>query len=257
MVKMKVCVLASGSKGNSTYIASLNHHILIDIGLTSLATEKRLRTLGVEPNMIDSIFITHSHIDHTAGLKVFIKKYHPTIYLPYKVYIDLKEVLLNAEVVFIDHQILLDTILIESFKTSHDTEDSVGYLITSEGKEIVYVTDTGYISERNLQKITNKDVYIIESNHDVEMLMNGHYPYHIKQRILGDRGHLSNIDSSYYLSKIIGNHTKKVFLAHLSHENNTEKKALDTLYQTLKKKDITFPSISIAKQDVATEVVEV
>lgn len=257
MDKMKVCVLASGSKGNSTYIETENHRILIDIGTTSLAVEKKLKLIGVDPQLIDSIFITHSHVDHVAGLRVFIKKYHPTIYLPYKVYKDIKDSILNAEVVFIEENLQIDEILVEPFKTSHDTDASVGYIVSSHGSSVVYVTDTGYIHEKNIKRLMNKDIYIMESNHDVEMLMNGHYPYHIKQRILGDQGHLSNTDSAYYLSRMIGDKTKKVFLAHLSHDNNTEGKALDTFYKALQKKQISFDSVCVAKQEEVSEVVEV
>lgn len=256
MAKMKVCVLASGSKGNCTYVETHSHAILIDVGLSSLKTERKLREIGVDPMNIDSILITHSHIDHVAGLRVFMKKYHPTLYITPKIYKEIGEDFQRYDVVFMEDDFSIDDAQISFFRTSHDTEESLGYMISSSGKTMVYVTDTGYLSEKNLQKIKDKELYIMESNHDVEMLMNGKYPYAIKQRIIGDRGHLSNQDSSYYLSQIIGDHTKKVFLAHLSSDNNTDSMALSTLEETFSKRNISFSNVSIAHQEEVTELIE-
>jgi len=119
----------------------------------------------------------------------------------------------------------------------------------------VYITDTGYISERIFKDIENKELYVFESNHDVEMLMNNpKYPHHTKIRILSDKGHLSNKDSAYYLSKIIGSKTKHIILAHLSEQNNKEELALEVLNETLKRKQIDFKNIYIAKQNEKTEL---
>lgn len=253
---MKVCVLASGSKGNTTYVETEKHSLLIDVGMSSLKTEKKLSEIGVDPHSIHSILITHSHVDHIAGLRVFMKKYHPTLYVTPKIYKEIGEDFHMYDVVFIEGTFFLDDMEISFFKTSHDTEESLGYIISSSGKSMVYVTDTGYLSEKNLNKIKDKDLYIMESNHDVEMLMNGKYPYPIKQRIVGDRGHLSNKDSSYYLSEIIGTHTKKVFLAHLSADNNTDELALSTLEEVFHKRDIAFNNVTIAHQEEISEMVE-
>lgn len=254
---MRVSVLASGSKGNSTFLETQNHRFLIDLGTTSLCTEKRLRELDVDPKTIDSIFITHSHVDHTAGLRVFIKKYNPIIYLTKKMYVEIRDLLLQATCHFIEEDFDLDEVHIEIFKTSHDTDDSVGYIFTEKEKSVVYITDTGYINLKNEKKLKNKSLYIMESNHDVEMLLDGKYPYHIKQRIIGDRGHLSNADSAYYMTKFIGKNTHKIILAHLSHENNTEEKALSAYQETFAKREIDFHDIEIAKQEKQMEIIEV
>ena len=124
-------------------------------------------------------------------------------------------------------------------------------------KSIVYITDTGYINNRYFEKLSNHDLYVIESNHDVSMLMNGKYPYHLKQRILGNKGHLSNDDAGYYLSMFIGNKTKTVILAHLSDDNNTYEKAYDTVNSILKGKNIKIKNLLIAKQKQRTELIEV
>ena len=141
-------------------------------------------------------------------------------------------------------------------KTSHDAADSNGYIFTSLGKSIVYITDTGYIHVKNFTKMKNKSVYVFESNHDVRMLREGKYPYYLQQRILGDKGHLSNKDSAYYLSKLIGDKTERIILIHLSEENNKPELALKTLLDTLKDKNIKIPDIEIAMQKESTELVE-
>ena len=250
---MRVCVLSSGSKGNCSYIETKHHKILIDIGNSSAYVERSLRSIGVEPNEIDMILITHAHVDHIAGLRVFSKKYSPRVYMTEKIF---KESGLNISNVYdIPSKYEIDGITIISIKTSHDTEDSNGYIIEEDGNSCVYITDTGYINKRYFKKLYNKNVYIFESNHNPEMLMNNpRYPHHTKIRILGDTGHLSNQDSAYYLSEFIGPDTKMVYLAHLSEQNNNEELALNTLKDKLKKKRIKFNNIKIAKQNIVSEV---
>lgn len=253
---MKVSVLSSGSKGNCTYVETINHKILIDIGTSSLYVEKCLKSIGVNPEEIDIILITHAHIDHVNGLRVFTKKYKPLVYISDKI---LKEANLNIENVSGDENIDINNdIIIKSFKLSHDVTDIKGYVIEEEQDSMVYITDTGYINEKNFQFIKNKNLYVFESNHDVEKLMNNSkYPHHTKIRILSDKGHLSNKDSAYYLTKLIGNNTHHIILAHLSEQNNTEELALSTLREALKKKNIDFKNIKVARQNEMTELIEV
>ena len=246
---MKVSVLASGSKGNSTYIETNNTKVLIDAGMSNLYIEKKLILLGVNPDDINFIFITHTHTDHIAGLKVFIKKHHPKVFLTLDMHNELKDILNDYEI--LESEVILNDLIVDYFKTSHDT-DSVGYIFKSNDKEIVYVTDTGYINIKNLKKLNNKDLYIFESNHDIEMLMNNpNYPYQIKQRILGDKGHLSNNQCKEYLNKIIGDKTKYIVLAHLSEQNNDPSLALNNL------DDIKNIKIMIATQNESTELIEI
>lgn len=243
---MRICNLASGSKGNCTYIETKKHKILIDVGTTSIQIEKRLFQIGVNPNDIDIVLITHAHIDHIKGLKVFNKKYKPQLYITDLI---LKEAnLLDMECNLIQDLDNIKDVKIIAINLSHDVKDIKGYIIEEDNSSIVYITDTGYISESHFDYINNKSVYIFESNHDIEMLMNGKYPHYIKNRILGDKGHLSNRDSAYYLSKLVGDNTSHIVLAHLSEENNTEEKALESLYKALEKENKKIDNIEVAKQ---------
>ena len=253
---MKISVLSSGSKGNCTYVETKKHRILIDIGTSSLYVEKTLKSIGIEPSSIDIVLITHAHIDHVGGLKVFCKKYNPLVYISNK--IQNESNLSISNVVDSEKIDINDDIKIKSITLSHDVTDVKGYVIEEGNSSIVYITDTGYINEREFRNITNKNIYIFESNHDVEMLMNNpKYPHHTKIRILSDKGHLSNKDSAYYLSKLIGENTKQVILAHLSEQNNTEELALTTHHETLKRKNINFNNILVARQNEMTEMFEV
>ena len=170
---------------------------------------------------------------------------------------DLNQIFNVTNYVLIDDDFNIGDINIEVIKTSHDASDSNGYILESDGKSVVYVTDTGYINQKNHKKLMNKNVYVFESNHDVEMLMNGKYPYYLKQRIWGDKGHLSNKDSAYYLSRFIGKDTKCIILSHLSHENNDPVIALNTLKDKLKEEEINFNNIIVSTQEDRTELIEV
>ena len=252
---MRICNLTSGSKGNCTYIETKNHKILIDVGTTSIQIEKKLFEIEVNPNDIDIVLITHAHIDHVKGLKVFNKKYKPQVYITDLI---LKEAnLLDMECNLIQDLGNIKDVKITAINLSHDVKDIKGYIIEEDNSSVVYITDTGYINELYFDYIKNKNIYVFESNHDIEKLMNNsNYPHNTKIRILGDKGHLSNKDSAYYLSKIIGDNTRYIVLAHLSEQNNTEELALNCLIDTLKEKTIFNPKIFIAKQDEISEIIE-
>lgn len=255
---MKLSLLASGSKGNCCYVETSIGEFLIDVGMTPSYIEKELNSIDKSAKNIDAVFITHTHVDHIQGLKSFVKKYNPIIYVSEKIYKELSNTIVSDNYVIIDKELIIDNLKISVIKTSHDADDSNGYIFEDKNISLVYITDTGYINIKNHKKLINKNLYVLESNHDINLLMNNSkYPFYLKQRILGDKGHLSNEDSAYYLSQFIGENTKCVILAHLSEQNNTCELAKKSLVEQLKKDSKNVEKIIIAKQNERTELVEV
>ena len=252
---MRIKILSSGSKGNTTYIECNNTKILIDAGNCCKYIVDKLRNMGIKGNEIDAIFITHTHSDHIKGLKVFVNKFNPLIFVTEEMLGDL-DYITNYKVIK-NNSFTFRDLSIDVIKTSHDAPGSVGYVIGGDGKSIVYITDTGYINNKYNEILSNRELYVMESNHDIEMLNNGRYPFRLRQRILSDKGHLSNYDSSRYLSSYIGNKTKCIVLAHLSEENNTYDLAYDSLIERLESNKQKVSKIVIAKQDIETEMLEV
>lgn len=238
---MKISILASGSKGNSTLIETKHKNILIDVGLPLSNLEKRL-----EKSMpkIDVLIITHTHTDHIKGINSILKKQNPIIYT---IESNLEEKINNYPNINYSKKLEEENQTIELFELSHDVP-CVGISIKENEKELIYITDTGYIKEKYLKKYQNKTVYIIESNYEEEMLNNGKYPFHLKQRIRSDRGHISNEDTCRYLKKLIGNNTKYLFLAHLSEENNSPEIVKERVEKTLKNIDNNIKEVTICSQ---------
>lgn len=254
---MKVCVLSSGSKGNSTYIETDKYKILVDAGRNAKYLSDCLESIGVSPKEIDYLIVSHTHKDHISALPVFAKKYKPTLIMTQTIFAEIPEIKDYDNILIYEDDILLDGLKIFTIKASHDAPDARNFIFECDNKSVVYVTDTGYINQKNFRKLNNKEVYLFESNHDIEMLLNGPYPKFLKQRVLGTSGHLSNKDSSFYLSKLVGPKTKKVLLMHLSETNNTEELAMEMITETFKDYEIPFNDIKCAKQDEVSEVIEI
>lgn len=252
---MRVCVLASGSGGNSTLIETTNYKILIDIGKNRKYIVDKLAEVGVNPEEINYIFISHLHDDHISALKTFIKKYHPTIVISGKMFQELSDIHEYEHVLIYEDEVILENLRVVCMHSSHDATDSRNFLFESEGHSVVYVTDTGYVNHKNFKYLQNKEVYLFESNHDVEKLQHGPYPDWLKMRVLSDSGHLSNNACSVYLSKLIGDKTKKIYLMHLSEKNNTEELALKEIKNIFNVYNINFKDIKCAKPDEKSEVI--
>ncbi len=220
---MKYFMLASGSKGNACVIDVNGVKIMIDCGTTKRYLNQSLESIGLSFDSIDYVLVTHDHSDHTSQLKHFKHAitYSPTSH-------DFDSVMVNPYESF-----EINGVNVLPIKTSHDDESSVGYVLSNGDSKLVYVTDTGYIRKQDMELIKDANIYIFESNHDPEMLMLTARPYHIKQRILSDEGHLSNEDAALILSQVVTDNTKEVVLAHLSLQANSEDLAISTMRKHL------------------------
>lgn len=252
---MKVCVLASGSKGNSTFVENENVKLLVDAGMNCKYITERLAEIGVNIKDINYVIISHIHDDHISALKTLINKTKATLLITRPMYNELDLLKNYNNIEFYEDDLYLGNLKITALKSSHDSVDSRNFIIDNGISSVVYITDTGYVKAKYFPKLKNRDVYLMESNHDIEMLNHGPYPAWLKKRVLGDYGHLSNNASSFYLTKLIGNKTKEVVLMHLSETNNTKDKSLETLNNTFKEYDIKFNKVIVSSQNEKTEVI--
>ena len=250
---MKICVLSSGSKGNASTISTDKVKLLIDDGLNLPYIEESLESLKINIKDLDGILITHEHDDHIKGLKKLISKYDPLLYVDSKLYEVLSKSLGDFRYELYDEDFIIKDLKIKPIKLSHDSVICNGFIFKEAKKELVYITDTGYINRKHLDTISNKDVYVIESNHDVEMLENGPYPYFLKQRVISDRGHLSNDQTSKYLRRIIGNKTRYIMFIHLSETNNIPEKVLEAFN---KYNEFNNDNVFISLQNKVSKVIE-
>lgn len=254
---MKVVVLSSGSKGNVTYLEANNKKFLLDVGRNYKYINENLQDIGVDIKTIDYVIVSHNHKDHILGLKTLLNRTNAALVVSEKLFLSIDDVKDYKHIIVLEDSLDLDGVHITSFKSSHDAPDSRNFVIEENGKKVCLVTDTGYVNKKNFKYLKNLDVYLFESNHDIELLTHGPYPEWLQKRVLSDEGHLSNKASSFYLTKLIGDKTRKIVLIHLSETNNTEKLALDTINETFHEYGIEFNNIVCAKQNEKTEVIEV
>lgn len=253
---MKIKVIASGSKGNCTLVICDDTKLLIDIGISLSYLKNSLDNINIDIDSIDGILISHIHSDHIKGLIQLVKKHKIKVYASVELLYDLVKVIPIETVVVVDSKFMINDVEVTLIETSHDVT-SYGFIIGHNHKEAVYITDTGYINKKHYKTTMNKDIYVIESNHDEEMLMNGPYPYHLKQRVIGDKGHLSNRYTGKYLTKVIGDNTKYILLAHISENNNTYELALEQVKEEMQDSNFDFNNIIVAYQNEETEMIEV
>lgn len=239
-------VINSGSKGNATLIFSKESLILIDMGICISTLEEELEKFNKTIKDIDALLITHNHSDHIKNVKCLSPKkmYALNGSLPGTLY----------NVVTLNEPFKVKDFIITPFMTSHDANNPCGYKIENENETLVYMTDTGVYFKENTELIKNPDYLIIESNHDVKMLMKSNRPIELKKRILSEVGHLCNEDSAFAALEIIGNKTKEIILAHLSEECNTPELALKA-YESIfdyAGEDISKYNLRCANQHVPT-----
>lgn len=220
------CPLFSSSKGNSIYIGAPDGGILIDTGRSCRQIEIALHNIGVAPDSIRAVFVTHEHSDHISGLRVFASKYHTRVYATNGTLEALDELnMLNGKFdAFCINPDGTDcgSLFVKAFRTSHDSRESCGYVISAEsGERVAIATDLGIMTDTVRAAITGCETVLLESNHDVRMLENNpQYPYPLKRRILGETGHLSNEVCAETACTLIQSGTKHLFLGHLSEQNN-------------------------------------
>ncbi len=236
-------VLASGSSGNCIYVESATYGVLIDAGLSGKRIEGLLAQINRSMQDVDAIFVTHEHKDHVHGVGVLSRKYQLPIYANKKTWSVLPKLIGKIDpdlVCYIEPEetISVGDIDVFSYEVSHDAIQPQFYSLQRGDKQFVLLTDTGYVSNRLSDILYDADSYLIESNHEVEMLRYGRYPWSLKQRILSDKGHLSNEDGAIAMTNLIGNNTKHIFLGHLSQDNNTKQLAMDSMTSILQQYDL-------------------
>ena len=237
---LQFCSLSSGSSGNSYLVGSDRTLVLVDAGISARQIQERLKTLGLKPEDLSGILITHEHSDHIKGIDTLSKKYHLPLYMNP----DTREQVLTLcknrdqmEIrVFDDREpFLLNDLEVHPFPVSHDAADTVGYSLRKSDSKVCIATDTGTVTPQILTELTDADLVILEANHDEDILKMGRYPWFLKQRILGDQGHLSNEAAGHALAQVIREdpRPRQVLLAHLSKENNFPEMAWQTVVNVL------------------------
>lgn len=233
---MRFCSIASGSSGNCIYVGSDNTHLLVDTGISKKRIEDSLAQLDLKGEDINGIFITHEHVDHIQGLGVFSRKYEIPIYASKGTIIGIcacKTIGQMPEGLL--HEIPKDEVFdignmkVKPFAISHDANEPTGFRIEDENKAIAIATDLGTYDDYIVENLKGLDAVLLEANHDTHMVEVGPYPYPLKQRVLGNRGHLSNELSGRLLCDILHDNLKCILLGHLSKDNNYAELAYETV----------------------------
>lgn len=233
---MKVNILASGSSGNCIALTAGKYTILVDAGIAKTKIEKRLLEVGITPNQVQAIFITHAHKDHTKGLPL-ANKYKIPVFAAEEEWKSIEGVDQENKFNFTSgKQVIFGEYKVQSFKTHHDAYDPVGYAITVANKKCSICLDTGKVDQEMLEVMKDSDIYIIESNHEPKMVEVSYYPNSVKARILSDIGHLSNMQTTEALAKLLKGKNEEVYLTHLSSHNNMPALAELTMKRYLLKK---------------------
>ncbi|MGL5042678.1 MAG: MBL fold metallo-hydrolase [Culicoidibacterales bacterium] len=251
---MRYTVLFSGSSGNCSYIEVDQLAILIDAGISCKKITNALEVHDIKLEQIRGILLTHEHTDHVIGLKQLVDRHKIPLFVTEKTYHAIAEKyrpILSERITFLGGIIKFSHPQLEiiSLPISHDVVDGQFFVIEKGEQKLVYLTDSGYIAKKHYPILDNANGYIIESNHEPELVLQSRYPWSIQQRILSDKGHLSNQDCATVLTKIVGDKTTHITLAHLSEETNRPDLAYNRITESLaqiNRKDI---KVSVAKRD--------
>ncbi|MDX9918070.1 MAG: MBL fold metallo-hydrolase [Gudongella sp.] len=259
---IKFCSLSSGSSGNCQYVETDSVKLIIDAGFSGKRIEQLLKEIEVDPKTLDGILVTHEHIDHSKGVGVLSRRYNIPVYANEQTWKGMepiiKQVRTDNEKVFKTNKNLeIKDVLIHPFNVSHDANEPVGYIIFSGKSKMSFLTDTGWVNDSVKKKIRNSNVFFIESNHDEKMLMEGTYPWPLKQRIMSSHGHLSNADAAAVLSDVLKGENELVLLAHLSQDNNLPELAYNTVRDSLVMEGYDVDTdlrLQLTKRDARTQI---
>lgn len=256
---MYLCPLFSGSSGNATLVETGGARILVDAGKTCSCLEAALRCAGIPPETIQALLITHEHIDHVRGAGVFSRRYGVPVYANAGTWEGMSPLIgevapQNVRVFATEHGFFLRETVVLPFKTPHDARESVGYRFECGRRSMAVMTDIGHADPLLLEHAAGCDLVLIEANHDPELVHSCRYPYPTKQRILSDRGHLSNENAGLALVRLYTTGVRRAILAHLSRDNNFEELALSTVREQLRLADIPDGAfaLSVARRDEVT-----
>lgn len=253
---MKICILNSGSSANSSLISSKSTSILVDAGLSGKETVKRLEGAGSSPGGLNGILVSHGHRDHTNSIGVLARRLKIPVFINKATLEEVEPYAGNIpdlRLIETGSSFEINDIQIETFPVSHDSADPMGFVFRSNNSKISYITDLGRVTESILKRIRDSKMLIIESNHDIEMLINGPYPEVLKKRILGPKGHLSNIAAANTLLDAIGSNTDHVILAHLSENNNHPDLVRSTVSEIMAEEDLGDVDLQIASRYYAMD----
>jgi len=264
---MKFASIASGSSGNSIFLGTEHTSVLIDAGISGRRIKEGLAGIDRSLSDIDALFITHEHIDHVRGLGILMRRYGIPVYATggtiariraMECLGKLPEELLRR--IPEGEDVIVGDMKVHPFPVSHDAAEPCAYRIESGGRSAAVATDMGIYDENVIQNLTGLDALLLESNHDLHMLQAGRYPYYLKRRIMGEKGHLSNDDAGRLLCSVLHDDLRYVFLGHLSQENNYEELAFETVTQEVTLGDNPYKAsdfdISIAHRDRPGKPVE-
>src|SRR5690554_2148837 len=240
---MRFYVIASSSKGNVSYLDVGNKKILIDVGISYTKIKKALKDIGINIKDITDVFITHEHSDHVKGLNMLLKYTKPKLHMSLgtKQALNLKY---DINIIKAFKEIKFENLNVLPLPVSHDANEPLGFLFTNKISKIAYITDTGYISKDVRDKIENATVYYLETNHDPYLLSNSGRLFYLINRILNEKGHLSNYDAAYYFAKMLGDKTTHIVFAHVSQDCNTTKHIEDTYREVLTAEEIDYSKIT-------------
>lgn len=235
---IKFCSLSSGSSGNCQYIETDRMKILVDGGLSGKKIKSLLDSIDVSPTAIDCILVTHEHRDHSKGVGVMSRRYDIPILANENTWVNMERIIgeikdKNIKILETDKDFQLKDLGIHPFRTFHDAAEPIGLCFYHKNVKISIMTDTGWVNNDMKKIIEGSSLYMLESNHDIDMLKGGKYPLYLKRRILGTKGHLSNLEAGKILSELLTGNGETVLLAHLSQENNKPDLAHKTVKQCI------------------------